>query len=460
MESNKINYLNKDEIFYELKIRGVPCDFKNPVDLLRKQLRQHFLMPTDVCNLTDQLIVKQEINILNTKFETLKNLLENPDISSPMYVARVNAKINHLTLRVNSFKKCKNLKPEDELSVKEFISKLTDMQSTHEHSLSQATTVSQEEMDKFDNLLNTSLIEEEETTLRLLNLEGPPSPVLPVNNPSTVSQNLVPPNISHEVDRDSTNNLVTRSDNHVSNNSMFSKLSNPLEKLLQNFKPCDGLDINSLLHFLRNLVKITSETNLTQTELYDLLPNYSEGPLLNKIISFKQTGLPIKQLHQDILTTFVPITLKQRLIQDLVYRPQFHHEPLASYISEIKTNSLILKVHHSEKELVAFIKNGLHPEVRSKLVFEQNPVTFADLDMLCINSNNIAYNDYLRDSVAYKNLQPRPNLSLESRQGRNTSIANVRSQGANQKTCYLCNKIGHLARNCWNKNTSAVPKNG
>lgn len=97
----------------------------------------------------------------------------------------------------------------------------------------------------------------------------------------------------------------------VSSHSLFNKLANPLEKYIYNFQPTDGLDINLLLQFLRNLVKIQSETKLTSQEIYEILPGYCEGPLLCRVIESKRASLSIDQLHSDIFNSFIPITLRE-----------------------------------------------------------------------------------------------------------------------------------------------------
>lgn len=83
-------------------------------------------------------------------------------------------------------------------------------------------------------------------------------------------------------------------------------------------------------------------------------------------------------LHSEVLSTFIPITLYERLKQDLVYRPQVPEESLPIYITEIKINSEILRTMQTEQQVVSFIKNGIDPTIKNKLVFENNPCFFQD----------------------------------------------------------------------------------
>lgn len=66
------------------------------------------------------------------------------------------------------------------------------------------------------------------------------------------------------------------------------------------------------------------------------------------------------------------------------------------YISSISEHSEILPTNYSESDLVIVIKMGLNPETRAKLTFIANPQILEELNDLCININNISYNDYLR----------------------------------------------------------------
>lgn len=129
-----------------------------------------------------------------------------------------------------------------------------------------------------------------------------------------------------------------------------------------------------------------------------------------------------------------------------------YNEPLAMYISEVKINHQILKSHLSEKELVTFIKNGISPDIRNKLVFESNPSTFQDLNNLCLQNNNVCYNDWVRDNLCNSqyaagkhNLRP----AHVSNSFPSNKVSRVNSN--TPRVCYNCNKPGHVAKNCYSK---------
>lgn len=85
------------------------------------------------------------------------------------------------------------------------------------------------------------------------------------------------------------------------------------------------------------------------------------------------------------------------------------------------------------------------------------PSTFEDLDKLCIHAQNVAYEDDCRRTVR---IHPAP----QGRMVNNVSSPNI-------VKCYNCNRLGHIARNCYRRQgnftsnyrgneTSSAPKNG
>lgn len=93
---------------------------------------------------------------------------------------------------------------------------------------------------------------------------------------------------------------------------------------------------------------------------------------MNKVIEAKHKNLNIGSFYLDILTTFIHITLREKLKQNVEYRPQLYQEPLPVYISEVKINSEILRLFLPQTDLVSFI---IRPKERNKIVFEKNPRT-------------------------------------------------------------------------------------
>ena len=142
--------------------------------------------------------------------------------------------------------------------------------------------------------------------------------------------------------------------------------------------------------------------------------------------------------------------MKENLKRDLVNRPQRVNEPLALYINDVKNHAKVLMCQYSEKELVEIIKCGISVQDRSKLVFVPNPQSFKELDQMCIQCQNIAYNDHMRDLTRQ---QPSP------RGNRPNYVHNV-VENRPKIVCYNCGKIGHKSFQCYRpKGNSHNPKN-
>lgn len=457
MSKFNINYLNKEELTYELLNRNL--EITNPnVEALRKQLRSCINVTPEVKYLTGKISLKPEIKILQDKIDVLQvqidNCKENP---TPLLIAKINAKISHLQVRLDNLGKCE-LTPTYQESVKVIKLQVDTLATGYEEI---KTGISADELSKFEEKLNNSLILEDEENLQTeqklqeeaMHTSTPskiPDPKTCMTlhaNPETELQKTYIPT--------STASHMPMQLPDTSKLTIFNKLQNPVEKCLEKFPICSGLEINPLLKFLGNLIKIQQETNLTPDEIYQILPGYATPPLTSIILDSKKAGRSLEELHTEILNTFIPITLREKLKQDLVYRPQKPEEPLSIYISEIKLHHEILKTPLTEKELVTFIKNGLNPEIRNKLIFENNPSSFQDLQQLCISVNNVRYNDYLRTTMfstatAHGSNQTKttePNLTYARRNTQNHTPN--RNQNYHEKRCYNCNKSGHIARYCY-----------
>lgn len=464
----KINYFIKDEIIYELLARGKEVSSKLGAEELRKLLRENVHLPVALSNLSGKLTLQEEIDTISSKLDSLALLIENSaDECTTLITSKLEAKINHLNNRIFLISQCK-LDEGKEQIVKDFKDRIQKLESMYSV-FKDKNKILDEEISKLDQLLDKSLREEEELntniskhTVRVENtpldtssphkpmFSGPQADISSVPNPMFSGQQDNLCVISADIPM--APRTAVGSNSVIASSSIFNKLTNPFEEYIKGMPISDGLDIDKLLLFLRSLIKITTETSLSQQDLYEILPSHSRGPLLAKIIQFKQQNKSLDELHRDILITFVPITLREKLKQDLVFRPQMRNEPLGIYINEIKTNHLVLKTQLSEPELVCFIKNGFNADVRNKLMFENNPVTFADLDRICVNVNNVTYSDYVRGNLP--NRPPfflnRPNNQSDMRNklvcyGNANTFTN---QNNAVKRCYNCNRIGHLARDC------------
>lgn len=526
-----VNYLAKEELIYENIFRGVQVDkTKCSVESLRHSLRQNYNVVGNTRLLNGKIVLKEEFAVIESKLVTLKSIIENFDQDSPSDICRLRAKLNHIELRIN------NMYHANALSDVE-TSRLDKLKSDFKELKTQAKEVkcnkTEEEVIQFDDLLNKSL-EEEETLHEKLQTGQHAKEVGPTPNSETVTggltdhrpkeplnlQDSMPPTVlqqnqpspifnpSHELSNHTstplpiaynppTAHLNTNFNSTPFNSTLFNKLQNPVEKLLAQLTYSDGLEINSLLHFLNGLCKLRNQTNLSQNDLYEIIPAYTSGPLQQKLLECKNFNLSWDLVHKSIVSTFIPLTLLEILKRDFILRPQRIGEPLSVFIEDIKLHAQILQSDYTELQLVNLIKDAIEPNCRNKLNFESNPVTFKDLENITINTNNRMYLDHLREVNA---LQPNqcmsistigPNLRTNFMPAFSTGnrfynskpntmpnaygnymynpITNVNStylgnqrkphKNRTQITCYNCQKVGHIARDCRTKPTPSGPKN-
>lgn len=442
MANYNLNYLQKDELTYELLVRGEDAT-QDSVENLRKLLRKCQNVTPDSSKLNGKISIQSEFENITSKLEFVEILIEQlSEEISKLQVAKLNAKLNHLQLRLGNLTKCKLEDDSHKNRLKEMTTKLETL--TNKFS-SIRNKVPEEELKQFEEKLNLSFVEEEKEQEKFTeSAKITSTPV--IKEPTLSNVNMYIPS------QEQMQNPVYLGPE----SSLFNKLPNPALTYLSKFKVCNGLDVSQLLQFLRNVHEIRTQTCLTENQIYEILPSYTVPPLLNKVIECKTNSKNLHELHTVILETYLPVTLREKLKQDLIFRPQKPNEPLSLYVNEIQINSHILLANLSEKDLVAFIKNGLNPEIRNKLVFENNPTSFKDLEQLCINVNNIQYNDYLRNQLfpvqtTHAKYLPQGNSSYS--QTRPTTA--FRNTVTADRTCFNCNRKGHLAKQCYRQN----PKN-
>lgn len=461
MASPRINHLSKEENIYELYLRGVPLPTSS-VDanvirkLIRKALRDK-LVPS-VNNLIKKISLGEELTTVQSKVTYLENLYnEIAENKLPLKIIKFEAKYAHLKNRLDNISKVKLTAEQKSLvaSLEVKANKINDSL------LSIIESVDVSDLDKLEQSLNLYLTEAEDELAD--NVQ-----VTLNSNPGTSQANIVQTNndtnntVGPMTATVSSNCLATVNrlqENYHSNFCVFNKLANPVEKYLQAFRVADGLDINELLYFLENLLKLKKQTNMSDSEILLLIQSYTVSPLLDEVLECISVDATVKQLHKQILLRFITVSLRERMKHELVFRPQLVGEPLSLYISEVRCYSEVLQCEIPELELVDSILCGINPEDRRKLVFEKSPRSFKDLDNLCIAIQNANYNDFMRTrnnqqppiiSQPYHNLPPNPNVNNDSFKYR-PNTRNGQGPRFNQPPpkCYNCNRVGHLARNCY-----------
>lgn len=485
MSSTSVNHLSKEENVYELYLRNVQhtvpftnIDANAVRKLIRKALKDK-LVPS-VTHLLDKITLSEELQVVQAKVTYLDNLCaEIEENKLPMKIAKFEAKYLHLKTRLEMLSKVK-LTPEQQTLVSSLVG---EVKKINQKVLDIKVGVDVSELSKLEETLNKSLIEEEDddeerdskTTLPSLSNNSPSnseSNNVQTNNDlvQTITDVGLPVLVTNSCAATSLPSVTTslpRPENSLSNIGLcvFNKLANPIEKYLQDFRIVNGLDINELLHFLKTLIKLQSLTSLTDSDIIQLIQGFTVSPLLDKVLECKRLNATVKHLHKQIIFSFIPVSLREKMKHDFVYRPQRTGEPLAMYISEVRSFSEVLLCDVPETELVNSIKCGINPEDRSKLVFENNPQSFKDLDSLCIATQNAIYNDFVRARNSSQpsmfpqnnhNIPPKPNVNQGKASNGPVAKHNQSPRFNQPPKCYNCNQVGHLARHCY---ANKQPKN-
>lgn len=105
---------------------------------------------------------------------------------------------------------------------------------------------------------------------------------------------------------------------------------------------------------------------------------------------------------------------------------------------------------HSEVMLVSYLKAAVNPEMRKAIVY-RGPKTYVQAVDICIEVET----DFLTDQIdpTVKSLNESIQQNYQSRdnryKGNKQKFGKGRDQGTEKRTCFRCEKVGHLKKDCW-----------
>lgn len=228
--------------------------------------------------------------------------------------------------------------------------------------------------------------------------------------------------------------------------SAFAKLPHPLAATLQGFPTVDGLDVSALLSFLEESLKVKQYPGMTDAVLLELLVPYCLPPLKDRLLECLRRGVTFDAFHAQIIEFFIPVRVMERLRVERVYRPQAPAETLSCFVDGIRRVAEVLRLSLGERQLVDLILEGIKPDERSRLVFCQRPLSFADLERLSIVSRSVQDADAQREVMRGSRPQV-PNSTLvpppvvREPYGPPTQRERV-------PVCFGCGQRGHMRREC------------
>lgn len=436
MSDIKVDFLQRDELCYELMCRAVVVKENETVDRMRKLLRSAIKNKLDYSykNLNTKISLDSEVELIGQKVTQIDSSLTDLTSESRLQdIVRVENKLVHTKSRVDNlfkFKLTEEIRAELQghlVMLNKYLEKLDalNVKSDLKEQLVRKVSDSNIELENLlDNIDSLALNPEPEHADVFLE-ENRRENVLDNSNLPVRMEN---PDIPKTSAFDST---------------LFNKLPNPIDRYLSALIVTNGLNIRELLTFINIMLKMKRETQLTDSQICQLLVGYCNAPLLDLFLRANRQGLSVSQVNQCILNTFIPYNMLDNLRRQYVNRPQMLNEPMSLYINSIKEHAEILRCNYSELEIVNIIKMGFNPETRSKLTFASDPKTVCDLNKLCIHANNITYSDHLRCSIS----QPQP-VPAET----TTQVNSVTQRTVH---CFNCGRLGHIAKHCFGRKNQA-----
>jgi hypothetical protein len=102
--------------------------------------------------------------------------------------------------------------------------------------------------------------------------------------------------------------------------------------------------------------------------------------------------------------------------------------------------------------LVTRIVDGLSPTQKARFVFQELPLSFAQLDRLIVIDRNVTYADSLRTEPSTTFQVGHVEVQNTVSQGQQDYRPPERSDSVNRRVvCFYCNKPGHIQKNCFKR---------
>ena len=233
--------------------------------------------------------------------------------------------------------------------------------------------------------------------------------------------------------------------------SIFSKLPHPIEGLLKRLPRINGLQVDQLLVFLTEVIRIRDLSMLTDSQLLELIFPHCLDALAGKVMAALQGAWEFERLHREILECFIPRRLFDQLQREKYERLQREGETFATYICSVKDAARVLRLPVSERDVVNNIIEGLAPTQRSRFVVQAMPTNYRELDQLAILDQNLTFANQQREAQIRSNVGRRSEaVSCEGRQyeGPDCKRSPEGRFAYVSKRCYRCREVGHLQRDC------------
>jgi hypothetical protein len=190
---------------------------------------------------------------------------------------------------------------------------------------------------------------------------------------------------------------------------------------------------------------------LTDSQLLELMFPHCQEALASKVVVALQEGWTFERFHRDMLDSFIPRRLFEKLRRERYESLQREEEPFAMYINSIKATAVVLRLPVSEREVVNNIVEGLAPAQHSRFVFQKLPTSFGELDRLAVLDQNFVFADHLRQSEL-RNTESlgRSDARIQGEYGKRRASSHQQNGWSVRKVkrCFHCQQLEHVQRDC------------
>lgn len=337
------NHLRKDEVAYELRIRGV--DFAGTADELRKRLNQCLSTNTLVKEtVVNQLDVDEELEKCKEKYEDIVSLVDEYDgKGKDSEYQRISARLYHLYRRIERI-------PVGTSSDQEVISRKTELLENTKKVRGNFKDIkgSSDDQTSSQGDGQTKQVATVEETTSSNKTDG-----LDMENSrsDSVVKETVPSTKPQQNKKTFTQNVMARK-------------SVPVYKWGVKFNNEHKQSIGS---FLERVEELRRARGVSEEELFESAVDLFEGPALIWYRSTTDRITSWKALCKELKTVFQAPDYEFRLQQEIFSRMQGDQEPIDVFIAAME--GLYSRLSENIPEVVRLkqIYNNLHPQLQDRL---------------------------------------------------------------------------------------------
>lgn len=362
-----VNDLRRDELCYELEIRGASTD--GNMTELAQRLRQrtdHSIAPPKV----EEVEVSGAVARIGSVLGELSLLVDVFEASMPTraQVSRVRARLLHYSNRIADLCGVNGGKDQEIQDVKNLVE------------------------DLLDRIQRLTMARGEEVRNR--------------NDPSSGSG-------------DATSGPVM-----LDTFSLFNKLPNPLVEVMEGavFSVENVKQVEKTLLFLVKLQDKGELLGLKNKQYFQLLVPLARGPLEGALKEAVQQELPFENFRALLCQKFVSERDLHELKSRLYWSEQQTGETFENYVIRMKQGARCLFPQMEESRIVNNILEGVAPEDRSRMMFCARPENFKELDQLVERVNRVRMIDGKRRKSEEDRRETERNIEGRQTRGRKELI--------------------------------------